>query len=71
MVEYFLYTEEDLNEQTPRVGSRFMGNVNWFLPFLFQVGLTKKPKNGKHQISEKGLQYLSEGINDTSERELV
>lgn len=71
MVEYFQHTEEDLNEQTPRGGSRFKGNVNWALTFLFQAGLTSKPKNGKHQISEKGLQYLSEGINDISERELV
>ena len=71
MVEFFQHTEEDLNEQTPRGGSRFKGNVNWALTFLFQAGLTKKPKNGKHQISEKGLQYLSEGINDISERELV
>lgn len=71
MVEYFQHTEEDLNEQTPRGGSRFKGNVDWALTFLFQAGLTKKPKNGKHQISEKGLQYLSEGINDISERELV
>lgn len=71
MVEYFQHTEEDLNEQTPRGGSRFKGNVNWALTFLFQAGLTNKPKNGKHQISEKGLQYLSEGINDISERELV
>ena len=71
MFEYLKHTEEDLNEQTPRVGSRFKGNVNWVLPFLFQVGLTKKPKNGKHQISGKGLRYLSEGINDVSERELV
>lgn len=71
MVEHFQHTEEDLNEQTPRGGSRFKGNVNWALTFLFQAGLTSKPKNGKHQISEKGLQYLSEGINDISERELV
>lgn len=71
MVEYFQHTEEDLNEQTPRGGSRFKGNVNWALTFLFQAGLTKKPKNGKHQISETGLQYLSEGITGISERELV
>lgn len=71
MVEYFQHSEEDLNEQTPRGGSRFKGNVNWALTFLFQAGLTSKPKNGKHQISEKGIQYLSEGITDISERELV
>lgn len=62
MVEYFQHTEEDLKEQTPRGGSRFKGNVNWALTFLYQAGLTKKPKNGKHQISEKGRQYLSEGM---------
>lgn len=71
MIEHFHHTEDDLNEQTPRGGSRFKGNVNWALTFLFQAGLTKKPKNGKHQISEKGRQYLSEGITNISERELI
>lgn len=71
MVECFQHTEEDLNEQTPRGGSRFKGNVNWALTFLYQAGLTKKPKNGKHQISDKGLQYLSEGHKDITERELI
>ena len=36
MVEYFQHTEKDINEQTPRGGSRFKGNVNWALTFFFK-----------------------------------
>lgn len=71
MIEVFKLTVEDIQDKTDKGGDRFKGNVNWALTFLYQAGLTEKPKNGQHVISKEGKAYLAEGIKNITERELV
>ena len=71
MIEVFSLSDAEVNEKTPKGGSRYQGNVNWALTFLYQAGLTQKPKNGRHQISARGRAILAEGISDITEKEFV
>lgn len=71
MIKVMGISSEDANELTPKGGNRYTGNVNWALTFLYQAGLTFKPKNGHHTISPEGKAYLSEGITEITERDLV
>lgn len=71
MKEVFHITEDDMKETISRGIPRFNSNVNWALTFLYQAGLTIKPKTGYHQISETGRKYLAEGITEITEKELV
>lgn len=71
MIKVMGISSDDANELTPKGGNRYTGNVNWALTFLFQAGLTTKPKNGHHTISPEGKAYLAEGITDITENDLV
>ncbi len=71
MQEVFQPTVEDMNAKTSKGNIRFYSNVNWALTFLYQAGLTEKPKHGRHVISQTGKDYLAEGITDIKEEELI
>lgn len=71
MKQIFNLSDEDVEEVTPNGTNRFKANVNWALTFLYQAGLTTKPKNGQHEISKLGKDYLAEGIKVITEKELI
>lgn len=71
MKEVFKPTAEEMKDTLSKGFPRFNSNVNWALTFLYQAGLTTKPKNGYHQISETGKKYLAEGITEITPKELI
>ena len=71
MQEVFHPSEEEIKDKTSKGNIRFYSNVNWALTFLYQAGLTEKPKQGRHVISQTGKDYLAEGITEIKEKELV